>query len=121
MKDILSKFELGKLNAEGDIQLRDLAADPRRAEGVHTAELALIGQSFSPLMITDVLEPIASSLKQSTSRPFWLLTAGMGSELSALKDLGARPSVIYCAEIRHDAVEVLKNGANEVRAAALER
>ena len=40
---------------------------------------------------------------------------------AALKDLGARPSVIYCAEIRHDAVEVLKNSANEVRAAALER
>ena len=78
-----------------------------------SAELALIGQAFSPQMIYDVLEPLKATLSLQ-KRPLWLLAAGMGSELRALKELGVRPSVIYCAEIRHDAVEVLQNTAKVV-------
>ena len=83
-------------------------------EAVSGAEYALIGQSFSPVMMYDIMEPLKPVLDKGRARPVWLLTSGMGSELPSLARLGVQPSVIYCTEIRHDAVEVLKNTAKDV-------
>ena len=87
------------------------ADDRRRVDGV-TRENALIGQSFDPGMIFDILSPLQGHLGNAKPRPVWMFTSGMGSELPALKRLGVRLSAIYCIEIHHDAVEVVHMRAN---------